>query len=301
MTLPFTVLVPTPVTDANFVSSTLPENDHPVYSAATTYALGAMVIVTTGHHKIYRSLIANNLNNFPPTSPDKWVEIGPTNRWAAFDLSGGTFVKASNSFEFVLSGSRIKSMAFLEIEANLVRIRASSMDLGTYYDQTISVKDLTIIMDWFAYFTEGFKAINDIIVNDIPQVENSTYTLTVQGGANMLLGTFLFGEDTSFGFTQYNARAGIIDYSRKEVDQFGRATLVQRAFSKRMDVSILMDRDLTDKVYRFLTTVRATPVLWSGAPDQFEMLNIFGFYRDFTIDIAYPDASLCTLQIEGIS
>lgn len=301
MTKPFTVIVPTPISDSNFVSSTLPENDYPVWNSATNYLVGDMVIVTTGYHKIYKSLIHPNTNHFPPMHPDKWVEVGPTNRWAAFDLSGGTFSTGANSFEFVLTGSRIKAMAFLEIDANLVRIRASSMDLGTYYDQTISVKDLTIIMDWFAYFTEGFKTINDIIVTDIPQVENSTYTMTVEGGPEISLSTFLFGEDTSFGFTQYNAKAGIIDYSRKEVDQFGRATLVQRAFSKRMDVSIFMNRELTDKVYRFLTSIRSTPVLWLGAQDQFEMLNIFGFYRDFTIDIAYPDASLCTLQIEGIA
>lgn len=301
MAQPFTVIVPREINDTNFVSSTLPENDYPVWNSTINYLVGDTVIVTTGYHKIYKSLIHPNTDHFPPTNPDKWVEVGPTNSWAAFDTSGGTLSEGSNSFEFVLSADRVKAVAFLELDANNVRIRASSMDLGVYYDTTLSGRDLTIIRDWFAYFTEGFKSSNDIIVTDIPQVSNSTYTFTVEGGPTISLGTFLFGEDTSFGFTQYNAKAGIIDYSRKEVDQFGRATLIKRAFSKRMDVNIFMNRDLTDKVYRFLTDIRSTPVLWIGAKDQFEMLNIFGFYRDFTIDIAYPDASLCTLQIEGIS
>jgi hypothetical protein len=301
MSAPFTVLVPTPISDANFVSSTLPENDYPVWSSGTTYALGAFVIVTTGHHKIYTSAVANNTGFFPPDNPDKWIEVGPTNRWAAFDLSGGTISRGMTSFEFVITGNSIRAMALLEIVANTVRIRASSMEQGTYYDKSYSVRDLTIIDNWLTYFSEGFKIVNDIIVTDIPQVQNSTYTVTLQGGPEVSLGTFLHGLDTSFGFTQYNAKAGIIDYSRKEVDQFGRATLVKRAFSKRMDVSIYMERGITDQVYRFLTDIRSTPVLWLGSRDQYEMLNIFGFYRDFTVDIAYPTASLCTLQIEGIA
>lgn len=301
MTTPFTVLVPQEIDDMGFVSSTLPENDFPVYDPATNYLVGDRVIVTTGYHKIYESLINPNQGNFPPDHPDKWVEVGPTNRWAAFDLSGGTFTRGFNSFEFVLTGDRIKAMAFLELDAINVRIRASSTALGLYYDETFSATDLAVIVDWFGYFTEGFKNSNDIIVQGIPQEPMSTYTITVEGAGDISLGTFLYGEDTAFGFTQYNAKAGIVDYSRKEVDQFGRVSLVKRAFSKRMDVSIFVDRTNTDKFYRFLTDIRATPVLWIAAKDQYEMLNIFGFYRDFTIDIAYPTASLCTLQVEGIA
>lgn len=301
MTTPFTILVPNVIDDSKFVSSTLPETDHAVYAGGTTYALGDRVIVTTGQHKIYESLVGSNIGFSPPSNPDKWVEVGPTNRWAAFDLSGGTFSTGADSFEFVLTDSMISAMAFLELNAVNVRVRASSVSLGTYYDETFSASDLTPISDWFEYFTEGFKSSNDIIVQGIPQVSDSTYTITVEGSGSISLGTFLLGKDTAFGFTQYNAKAGIIDYSRKEVDQFGRVQLIKRAFSKRMDVSIFMDRSVTDKFYRFLTDIRATPVLYIGAKDQYEMLNIFGFYRDFTIDIAYPSASLCTLSVEGIA
>lgn len=298
---PFTVIVPQLVTDSNFVSSTVPEADYAVYSSGTTYAVNDNVIITTGYHKIYRSLVGSNLNFFPPTNPDKWVDVGPTNRHAMFDVSGGTLTTATSSMTFVVTGDMIKAMAFLELNATTVRVQASSVALGTYFDETLSANDLTVISDWFAYFTEEFKKSNDLLVFDIPQEAASTYTITITGTGSISLGSFVFGEDTRFGFTQYNAKAGIIDYSRKEVDQFGRATLVKRPFSKRMDVSIFMDKSLTDKVYRFLTDIRATVVVWVGAKDSYEMFNIYGFYRDFTVDVAYPSASLCTLQIEGIT
>jgi hypothetical protein len=301
MTTPFTILVPFQISDSSFVSSTLSEADHPVYSNMSTYSIGDRVILTTGYHKIYESLANMNMNFFPPTNPDKWVEVGPTNRWAAFDLSGGTFTTGTDSFEFVIQGSNFKSIAFIELRAVNVRVRASSVADGVYYDESVSAADLAVITNWWEYLTTGFKSSNDIILQGIPQVPNSTYTITVEGSGAISLGTFLIGQDTPFGFTQYNAKAGIIDYSRKEVDQFGRVQLVKRAFSKRMDVSIFTDKTMTDQFYRFLADIRATPVLWIGAKDSYEMLTIFGFYRDFTIDIAYPSASLCTLQIEGIA
>ena len=66
MTQPFFVVRPTPINDANFVSSNVPENDFPEFASGTTYALGARVIVTTGYHRIYESLVASNTGNFPP-------------------------------------------------------------------------------------------------------------------------------------------------------------------------------------------------------------------------------------------
>jgi len=41
--------------------------------------------------------------------------------------------------------------------------------------------------------------------------------------------------------------------------------------------------------------------VWIGADDdRFSPLTMLGFYRDFNIDIAYPEHSLCRLEIEGL-
>ena len=63
------------MTDAIFTSSNVTEADYGVYSAATTYALNAYVIVTTGVHKIYQSLVASNLGN-AVTDITKWLDSG---------------------------------------------------------------------------------------------------------------------------------------------------------------------------------------------------------------------------------
>jgi hypothetical protein len=57
-----------------------------------------------------------------------------------------------------------------------------------------------------------------------------------------------------------------------------------------------------NKVQRFLYNIRATPVLWmaSDDPNLAEVSYVYGFYKDFSTTIAYPDVSMCNLEIEGL-
>jgi hypothetical protein len=301
MTTPFYVVTPTMIDDMNFVSSTVPENDFPVYSEATTYPLGARVIVTTGYHKIYESLVASNTGNFPPTNPTRWLEVGPTNRWAAFDQSGNTLVTATDSIEFAITGNRFGSVGLLEVQASSVRIRASTLVDGTYYDKTYTLPDRSVVSNWYEYLYQPISKQKQFVVTDIPPISGSTYTITVTNNGPVSLGTFVFGNKSEFGFTQYNATIGIIDYSRKDVNQFGTATLTKRNFSKRMDVSVFMESVLTDSITTKLQDLRATPALWVAAQDSYEVMTIYGFYRDFSIDIAFPTQTVGSLQIEGLT
>lgn len=302
MGVPFTVVAPVVITDANFVSSTIDENDHLEYDEEETCAIGNRRIVSSGGiHKVYESLAAGNLGQYPPDSPMSWVEVGPTNRWAAFDESGGTVSSGASPLEFVVSGDLINSICLLEMSAASVRIQASSPGTGTYYDKTFTLADMAIIDDWFEWFNAEFRRSRDVIVTDIPAVANSEYTITLTSDDAVSLGTFVMGKKSEFGFTQYKPKASIIDYSRKEVDQFGKINMVRRGYSKRMDVNIELASHAVDSVARNLTDLRATPAVWIGAKDQYELLTIYGYYRDWSIDIAYPTKSYATLQIEGLS
>lgn len=301
MSDPFTVIVPVLVTDSNLVSTTATEDDYLAYDAGTTYAMGDRVIVTTGYHGIYQSLIDANTGNFPPSNPTKWVLVGPTNAWAAFDESGGTITTVASPLTFVVNGDLATSIGLLEVDAATARIQAYNATEGTYYDQTIELQDRTVVGDWFDYFFSEINRQAEVIVTDIPPVSSSVYTITLGSLVDVSLGTFVMGKATRFGFIEYNAQAGIIDYSRKDVNEFGRATLEKRAYSNRMNVNIHVANGLVDSVKKKMATLRATPCLWVAAKGQYELLTIFGFYRDFTIDIAYPSYSVCTAEIEGLS
>ena len=79
---------PTTLTDAMLTSSTAPETDYPAWSSVTAYTVGARVILTATHRR-YEALAAST-NVSPSTDPTKWLDLGPTNRWAMFDARVGT-------------------------------------------------------------------------------------------------------------------------------------------------------------------------------------------------------------------
>ena len=302
-TNPFTVIIPKQLTESALISSTIPETDYPVWSSGTTYAVDTYVIMTTGVHKIYKSLVGSNLNHQPSTSPLQWVEVGPTNRWAAFDQSGGTVSSSpSGTIEFVLTAERVTSLGFIDIVASSIRVQISTVAEGTFYDQTFEIPDRAVITDWYSYFVaESFRS-TELIVFGIPSVGLATFTITILNGTNEVsIGTFVYGSSVELGLTQYGATAGIIDYSIKTVDEFGTATITVRPFSKRIDVRLYTDNSFVDAVAAQLNKLRGTPCLWVGAGNSFETLTVFGFYRDYSIDIAYPTYSVCSLQIEGLT
>lgn len=308
----FTVVKPITVDDSKFISSSLTENDYAEYSAFTTYALGDRIIIIddsasppVGVHKIYESLANSNLGNDPLTDTTKWVEVGPTNRWAVFDSSGGTKSTGSSPMSWTIDTGRIDSVAVLELEdANTVQIIGYSPSEGSpgiVYDETYTLEDATIVGNWFEYFFSPIRKQTEVLATDIPLYQDLELTVIVNGAGTVSAGQILFGNRSELGLTSMGARSGIIDYSRKEVDQFGRATLVKRNFSKRMDVTLLIDNGIIDSVQYLLSDLRAEPALWIAAKDTYELLTIYGFYRDFGIDIAYPNQSICTLEIEGLT
>lgn len=303
MTTPFTVVVPVKVSDLNFVSSNIPENDYPEYSELTHYSLGQRVIVTTGWHTIYESLDNNNIGLFPPTNPTKWLEVGPTNRWAVFDDSGGTVSSGTAMIEWKFTTGRINSVSLLEVLASQVRVIGTSLLDGVVYDKTVTLEDVTLIGDWYQYFYAPIRRKTEVTLLDIPPYSDMEITVQIIGPAGSLVqaGNVVVGNAVQLGLTRYGASSGIIDYSVKEVDEFGRSKLIPRNFAKRSNVQLFISNALVDSVQRTLSDLRAKPVLWIAAKDSFESLTVFGFYRDFDITVEYPAHSICNLEIEGLT
>lgn len=300
-TSPFTVIVPKQLEEAKLLSSNVPENDYPVWSSATTYATGDMVIMTTGVHKVYKSLTSGNLNHQPNLDPINWVEVGPTNRWKMFDQSGGTVTSHPGSITFTIQADRVNSIAFIDILATSVTI-VGLVGATEFYNQTFEIQDRAIIENWYDYFfAETFRA-KELVVSNIPSIIGAELQITVTNlYGNAEVGTFVFGNASAIGATQYGVRAGITDYSRKSTDEFGRTTIVERAFSKTMDVNLWVQASAVDAVTAKLNTLRATPCLWVGSGGNYETLTVYGFYKDYSIDISYPTFSVISLQIEGLT
>jgi hypothetical protein len=292
---------PTRINDAAFTSSSVPETDHAAWSSATTYAKGARVILTSTHRR-YESLQASNLNKNPAADPDFWLDVGPTNRWAMLDDRVGTSTTATGAFDLTIAPGEIDALAVVDTDAELINV---TMKVGatTIYNKTQSTNVGGVaITDWFLYFFEPLGRKTAITFLDLPVFRLGVVTVTFTGddpAGTVSVGTLIVGRQLFVGKTEAGPQIGINDFSRKETDQFGVTSVVERAWSKKMTLRMLLDTSAVDGVQRSLAAVRAIPVLWVGE-EGYDSLTVYGFYKEFAIDIAYSIKSYCSLTIEGL-
>lgn len=300
-----TVVEPLTITDSILVSSNVAENDYAVWAIGTTYADGDRVIMTSTH-KIYESLQNANVGNNPTTSVGYWVEVGPTNRWRVFDTSNSsqTVTDGSpNTISYTLeAGVAITAVGILNItDGREVQITVTDPVAGVVYDVDEIIGTFPQYPEWWSFFFGTRFANTQFIRADLPSYPNAEITITITGTSTLAVGVILIGQQTSFSLgMQYGARVGIQDYSRKETNTFGETVLIQRAYAKRANFDLFLEKYEVDLLQNFLSKIRAVPVLWVGSSD-FEATVIFGFYKNFDILLSYPEHAECSLEIEGLT
>ena len=294
------VLKPTVFQEAMLISSTATEA-YAVYSSGTTYASGTRV---TYLGIIYESIQSTNLNHTPSTSPAWWVLVGPDNKHAMFDQQTGTATTAGTNLTVVIATGTIDSFALINLVTDVVTITVRDGLGGTIvYQQTAGLSGSTIV-SWYDYFfLDPLLKRTQVVFRDIPPYLNAHVTLDFVSSDSISVGAAVWGTITEIGKTSYGATAGIVDYSKKDTDEFGAITFVERAFSKRLTASVTVENFNLNRVQQLLYSVRAKPCVWiaSDNPIYEEALVVYGFYRDFSTNIGYPSYCLCSLEIESLS
>ena len=304
------IIDPVPITNTIMNQSTgsdIPEPDtsttpaEEVYDAGTTYHTGDQVIVIATH-KVYESVsVADHSGNYPPTdileAVPKWMEVGATNRWKAFDAKIGSKAIQTTSMTYQFTIPLIDSIALLGLAATSVHITIS----GGVYDETFNLIDNSGVYDWYTYFFEEIIIKQDLVVFDLPEAYGGTLEITITNiGSDAEAGEIIIGNATTLGITRTSPEISIVDYSNKSTDTFGNITIVERAFSKKLSCDILIDNTELDDIYNLFAKYRSTPIVWVGS-ELYESMIVYGFYKEMDIVIPYTTYSECSLSIEGLT
>lgn len=275
------------------------------WSSGTTYAIDSVI-----NYKMrkYRSLQNSNTNHEPGivASANWWLDIGPDNRYGMFDRQTSTGTSATTVLTVTIATGTINSLALINLGGDLVKITVRDGLGGTIVYQSQAGLSGATVYDWYQYFFyDPLLKRTQLIFYNIPPYANSHVTLEIQGatGSTVSVGECVFGNLNEVGDSQYGASAGIIDYSRKTTDEFGNTEFVVRAFSKRLQDKIYIRNTELNRVQQLLYSLRATPAVWIASDDPAfeEALVVYGFYKDFSTEIAYPQVSICSIEIEGLT
>jgi hypothetical protein len=296
------VIKPVTVTPAMILSTNATEA-YANWSAVTSYSKDAIVDYLTHY---YISLENTNLNNIPDAvGSTSWAFVGPDNKHAMFDGQISTqTTKATSPLTVTIGAGIVNSVALLGLTGQSVTIVMRDGGASPpVYSRTIDLEG-SIILDWYMYFFEPFEQLSEVVLTDLPPYSGGQITMTLSSGGNVAIGEMLVGTVYALGekALEHGATIGIIDYSRKDTDpDTGLTTFVQRAYSKRMSGQFLIENGSISGVQKILSSIRSIPSVFIGSEDtDYSALIVYGFYRDFSIDIAYPTHSFCRIEVEGL-
>jgi hypothetical protein len=293
------VIKPVTITQAMLVSTTATESVAS-WNAATAYTAGQKVLRTTTQ-RIYQRIIAGTTSTIPELDFTNWVDIAPSNTFAMFDGERSTQTSAASNLQVTIKPGIVNSICLFGLEGTNLTITIRDGLSGPVIYTTSKVLDGTIITDYYQYFFEPSVQLGTIFLTGLPPYSNAHITVSITSTGTPKCGILLVGTFYDLGSSQYGVTSSIIDYSKKDTDQFGVTTFVKRAFSDRISCSLILDNLTINKVKSILNSVRATPCAWITTDAQeFESLSTYGFYKDFTITVPYPSHSLCSLEIEGL-
>lgn len=277
-----------------------------VLGTFATYPVG---FVTKRNNKLYYRTVAGNLG--VPGSSSNWQYMQPVNAFCMFDASNTTQTRtnaAAGTYKEVhwtvdtFSIDYMDTVVLDNVVCDTITIIVyDQFDNTRLYIRTIDFRDNTA-SDWWDYFFKVRENKTTAIFQNLPQGASTIveFIATASNG-DIRIGTLVLGKSIIIGEAQYDTRVGINDYSTKEVDSFGNATLTQRKASKRMSVDVKLSNDNVDQVMSTLARYRATPAMWLGLGNVYSSLTMYGFYKDFDIVIPGFNTSICSIEIEGLT
>lgn len=294
------VVEPVPFTPALLVSTTATETVA-AYNPATTYALNAQArLDSTG--RIYKSVQAGNTGNAPDASPLWWVDIAPVNRLAMFDNRISTQTTAASPLVVVLQpGTLCTNLALLNLVGSSVTVEVLVSSV-VVYTKTIGLQG-ALIASWLDYYFTPDEQITVGLFDDLPLYAAPQIRITLTGPGPVAVGHCIFGPRRDLGALQYGANAQLMDYSRKETDEFGGTTFVERDYADEFSGQLMVDNGQINGVKRTLRELRSKPTLYVGVPDPrfSELFVAFGWVRSHRIAVSYPMHSLIDLEIGALT
>jgi hypothetical protein len=169
---------------------------------------------------------------------------------------------------------------------------------GVVYDQTTNMIAPISESSWYMWFFEPI-ARKDFLVATFPPYGSAPIRVELNDTATAACGVMALGLSRKIGEgTLAGAKTGIDNYSGKEKDTWGQYQLIERGYSDKASISMVILNSNVDPVSKLLKTVRAKPTLCI-ASNQYSNLVLFGLIS-FDVTIAYSLHSVCNLEIEGL-
>ncbi|MCP4060776.1 MAG: hypothetical protein GY820_35090 [Gammaproteobacteria bacterium] len=296
------VIKPVSISEGMILSSTIAEPDagETVWSPYTAAIGDRRINVTT--HRVYECAVATTDD---PTvgvtkTPQSWVDVGPTNKFAMFDLVNSTTSIEQGDLTLQFSPSQVlTSLAAFSVNgASDVIINMTNAGLNVY-SKTIEMNDNGAVDSIWHYFFEPQIRSESFVINDLPAHPTGVLEIEFKG-SSVNVGNIVIGNQIDIGSMAAGTSLQLLDYSRKETDSFGNTVVQQGRTSKLVNFNLAVDYSLSSYVFNQVASMTGSPSVWFGDAGDSDPTLVFGYYRDLNINLTTNSVVDATITIEGL-
>lgn len=247
------------------------------YAANVTYAKDDTITDLTGH-QLYQSQVAGNVGQ-ALSDKSKWLPLGATNRWKAFDKAVNSQTSAPGTLSFTVApGQLANTMMLLNLAGASVTVTQS--ESGYSRTKRLVRHD---VLSWYDFFYEEPIRAGDAVFEDIPPYPASSLTVTVEnGGGEAKVGACLVGKYRVIGKVAASMNGGVLSYSTSTEDTFGNITMVKRFNAKRLNLEVLIPAGFEDEAFRLFSAYTDTEI-GIIAGDKYTMGIGYGFLGQWNV------------------
>ena len=302
------IIEPITITDAMVAAGTTiaePSATETLWSGASVaYAVGDIRIRATTHRK-YKCASAHTsaATPVPEDDPTRWVDIGPTDRWAPFDQYTSTAASTITSLTYVLQPGYFNAVALYGLTGAQYELIVKDAPGGAViYTRSGFLSEDPL--GWYEYLFSPLQPLTKLIFTDIPIRPDAelTLTLTAATGQPVALGMLIAGDYTpligaaDWGGVEYGAQAAPVTYSYIKTNDDGTTTIVRRHSATNMRCTVVLPRQYADQAVESLQRVLDVPVACIATSAQgYAGLNVFGLVS--TAPVRYDSFNTATIDL----
>lgn len=291
------------VTDAELISTNVPEDDAPEYDPATAYGLADRVMIAA-NHSVYESVIKDNLGNAPDVPGTlAWVRVGATRRWRVFDDVVSNPIQQLGTISYVIAPSAlVRGVGLVRVSAAVATVRVLDASDVELVSQTKYLTDYSEMIDALAMVTMPPRQQDMAIFEDVICQPGHKIEITIGDGTGSVeVSEIVVGDTISVGTALMGAEVGIDDWSVSERDAFGNFSIVERAYSDRTTFPIAVQTRDIPRIKRRLAALRAKLALYFFSASGNDLgTTVYGKYAHFRILISGPNVSDAEIEVEGV-
>lgn len=308
------IIIPTPITAAMIGAGTTiaePSAAETAWASGVAYAAGDVRIRATTHRK-YRCAVAHTsaATPVPEDDPTRWLDIGPTDRWAPFDRYTNTRATAVTSMTYVLNPGYVNALALYGLIGAQYSITIKDAPAGA----TIYSKTGFLTQDpqgWYEYLFVAQPAVDKLVLNNLPIRHTAEITIAITAAAGqpvgvgmIVVGDFvpLVGDTADFGGVQYGASAEPVTYSYINTDEYGNTTIVRRHAATNMRCTVMLPRMFADAALQRLQSVLDQPVACIATTSKgYDGLNVFGLISSSPVSYDSFNTASIDINVKGLT